>query len=471
MKQNQQDTQTQVSTLPPHSVDAENAVLGAMILDPGCIAEVAGLIRPQDFYIVRNEYVCDAILSLWREQSGVDYLTIVERLRERGQLDEVGGAAYVTYLFNSVPSAREALTYAAFVQRLADRRRLVGLASDLAQAAHDETKTVMSVYADFMHQAVNAKPRALNKALTLGSSVTDRFLALQGRSVDDGDAVTIFPLPFGSASDDGLPFMTGGKMFGIGGDEKTGKSALAETLSEHWAKLGLHGFYIHTEEKPDAKILRRFSRWSGIPFLRLEAGSLGQSNIEARELAMTITGEWEANLNLWYESLPTADSVLTLFRRAVEVFQAQFVVLDNFTDVIFEVARNGSKAEEAIRLLQRIDDVCAQYGILAVIVTQMSTQESGKRIAYGTSGFNKKMTWFWDINRKALKGTLTYRADGNLYTVEPGEFDPRVDIYVPASRYGRGVSIPVFADLRRFYWRPRTQVEVVSFEPQDGSVT
>jgi replicative DNA helicase len=443
----------------PHSVEAEEAALGSLIIDPSQIAPLTAIIEPTDFFLIKNQWVYEAILDLWHAQKEVDYLTVVNQLSEKGQLDEIGGAAYVTYLLNNTPSSIYGETYAGIIQHNADRRRLLGLASDLATISQDSTIDVKTAYTQFMQAAIDARPRSLEQRLTLGASVLDRFMALQSR--EEGEVV-VFPLPFGS-SEEGLPFMTGGKLFGIGGDEKTGKSALAETLAEHWARLGLRGFYIHTEEKPDAKILRRYSRWSGIPFLRLEVGQLTNKEIDKRAKAIDYTAPWETRLNLWYESLPTRKSILTLIHRAVQIFQAQFIVIDNFTDVMFEDIPRGSNAGvEAIRLLQEIDDLAVSYNVLIVLTTQMSTQESGKRIAFGTSGFNKKMTWFWDINRKVLDDDLVYRADGELFRLEKGEFDPRVNIHIPASRYGRAAIIPAFADLRRFYWRNRKEILIVT---------
>lgn len=460
--QSQQPASSNIVEMPrpdrmvPHSVEAEEAVLGSLIIDSFQAATIASIITPDDFFIVKNAWVYEAILALWREQSEVDYVTIVDRLKNDGHLEEIGGAAYVTYLLNNTPSQIYAETYARIVQVAADRRKLLALASTLAQVSHDEVAPITTGYTEFMAQIIDARPRSMDQNLTLGVTIFDRFMELQSR--EEGEVV-IFPLPFGDDRE-GLPFFTGGKLFGIGGDEKTGKSALAETLAEHWAKLGRRGFYIHTEEKPNDKILRRYSRWSSIPFLRLEAGKLSEQELEQRQIAIEYTTPWEENLNLYYASLPTAKTVLTLVHRAVQVFTAQFIVLDNFTDIRFDNDRI-SPAIQAMHFLQELDDLAVRYNLLILITTQMSTQETGKRIAFGTSAFAKKCSWFWDLNRKRLKEDMVYRADGELRFLEKGDFDPRVDIGVPASRYGRGALIYAFADLRRFYWRPRTEVQVL----------
>lgn len=449
-------------TLPPHSVEAEEAVLGSMLLDPYMIDEIASIVTQEDFFIVRNGWVYAALIALYQREENADYLLLLDELKKAGQLEDAGGPAYITHLMNHTPSTMHGLAYAHLVQRAADRRRLIDYHRAALERAWNEDTPIQTLYAEDLHCLTTVKPRALDQALTSGDTIEARFMELQS----EGDqAVKVFPLPFGEP-DQALPYMTGGKLFGIGGDEKTGKTALAETLSEHWARLGKKGFYIHTEEKPDAKIIRRYSRWSGIPFLKLEAGRLDPDDYVRRERALEYARPWTDNLHLWYESLPSADRIVGLIRRAVQVFGAEFVVLDNFTDVDFSSRnRNDSQAQAAKNLLQQIDDLAAKEGILVVLVTQMTTQPDGKRIAFGTSGFNKKMTWFWDINRKSLKDPFEYDADGTRHRLEAGAFDPRVDIFVPASRYGSGAKIEVFADLRRFYWRGRHEITLQGAPP------
>jgi len=449
--------------LPPHSVEAEEALISALMMFTDEIAEVATLVDPEDCFIVRNEWILAAIYAVWHSDQPVTYGTVVEELRTQGHLPELNNgddlarvmrASFFEFGDGSLPCAL-------IVQRLADRRRLSECHRRGIETIYDESVPLQQAYADAMQALIDVKPRVLDQALTVGASISDRFLELQSKG---SEATRVFALPFGG--DEGLPFMTGGKLFGIGGDEKTGKSALAETLSEHWAQLGHKGFYIHTEEKPDAKIYRRFSRWSGIPFLKLEAGQLSAADIAKRGHALEVVAPWESRLDLWYESLPTPARVLSLIRRAIQVFKVDFLVLDNFTDVDFTGGdRNSTQAQEAMKLLQQIDDLAAHHNVLIVLVTQMSTQQSGKRIAHGTSGFNKKMTWFWDINRKVLKEPLEYTADGATHRLEPGAFDPRVDIFIPASRYGSGAKISAFADLRRFLWRERIEVKIAACAP------
>ena len=88
----------------PHNVEAEEAILGSLLIDPEAIFRVSSFLKPDDFYIVKNGWVYDVILSLHERRQPADFVTVCDDLENRGQLEEVGGAAYISSLINSVPT-------------------------------------------------------------------------------------------------------------------------------------------------------------------------------------------------------------------------------------------------------------------------------------------------------------------------------------------------------------------------------
>lgn len=122
--------------LTPHSVKTEEALLGAILINPDAIAEISSFLMPDDFYIVRNGYVYEAMLRLQRRGESIDLLTVTNELHDLQLDDTVGGAAYLTYLVNNTRSSLNAEVYARFVERAAVRRRLIEAAGDIAKYAH-----------------------------------------------------------------------------------------------------------------------------------------------------------------------------------------------------------------------------------------------------------------------------------------------------------------------------------------------
>lgn len=133
---------TTLERLPPHSLDAEEAILGSLLIDPDAIFDVGTFLRPDAFYRSQNRAVYEAILALNDRRDPLDLITLTEELRRQEQLDEVGGEAYIISLINAVPTAINAVSYGRLVEATAIRRKLIAAASAIANLAYDEAEDV-----------------------------------------------------------------------------------------------------------------------------------------------------------------------------------------------------------------------------------------------------------------------------------------------------------------------------------------
>lgn len=125
------DRATAEKTLPTN-VDAERAVLGALLIDGEAIGTIASFLKPDDFYRERHRAIYAARIDLYERREPGDFVTIVDELRRRGQLDVVGGASYLAELVNDVPTAVHVEYYAHIVERCAIMRRLIDAAGKIA---------------------------------------------------------------------------------------------------------------------------------------------------------------------------------------------------------------------------------------------------------------------------------------------------------------------------------------------------
>lgn len=119
--------------VPPQNLEAEQAVLGSMLLERDAIATVVELIQPTDFYREAHRVIYQAIADLFERGEPVDLISLTDLLRNRGQLDGVGGAAYVGLLLNSVPTAANVEYYARIVMQKAMLRGLISAGTQIAQ--------------------------------------------------------------------------------------------------------------------------------------------------------------------------------------------------------------------------------------------------------------------------------------------------------------------------------------------------
>jgi len=122
--------------VPPHNLDAEESVLGSMMLSPDAIADSSEIVVPDDFYRQANRKVYEALIALYARGEPVDAITAVEELRRRGELESVGGALYIQELVEGVPTPASAAHYARIVADHALLRRLIRVAAEVMERAY-----------------------------------------------------------------------------------------------------------------------------------------------------------------------------------------------------------------------------------------------------------------------------------------------------------------------------------------------
>ena len=123
--------------VPPHSIEAEQAVLGALLQDWSAMAEVVSHLRPERFYSLQNQIIYDALMKLYTKNVRGDTLSLINQLTEEGNLEKAGGAAYIASLTNKVASAANIEYYSNIVNDRSTRRELIKISSELRAEAFE----------------------------------------------------------------------------------------------------------------------------------------------------------------------------------------------------------------------------------------------------------------------------------------------------------------------------------------------
>src|SRR3990167_3769146 len=137
--------QTQLTTLgalPPQNLEAEQATLGAILIDKDALIRIAGTLQSEDFYKESHRIIFDAILDLFNHRDPIDVLSLTNRLEEKKLIDAMGGRSYLVALASSVPTASNIEHYASIVQRKATLRRLILAAHEIIKHGHAESENV-----------------------------------------------------------------------------------------------------------------------------------------------------------------------------------------------------------------------------------------------------------------------------------------------------------------------------------------
>lgn len=132
-------------TLPPYSQEAEEALIGSVLINPAAFPELAKRIKPDDFLLIRNARIWQSFERLNARGDEIDYLTVTEDLKTHRQTEEIGGEVYIIGLARSVPTSTFAKAYADIVERASIRRRLIAAADEIKALAYNESLNLEDV--------------------------------------------------------------------------------------------------------------------------------------------------------------------------------------------------------------------------------------------------------------------------------------------------------------------------------------
>ncbi|MCG0314480.1 MAG: replicative DNA helicase, partial [Calditerricola sp.] len=128
--------------MPPHNIEAEQAVLGAVFLEKEALITAMEIVRPEDFYRTAHQRIFQCMIDLLERGEPIDLVTVTAELQNRKWLEEVGGVSYLTDLANAVPTAANVEYYARIVEEKALLRRLIRVATQIASTGYGETEDV-----------------------------------------------------------------------------------------------------------------------------------------------------------------------------------------------------------------------------------------------------------------------------------------------------------------------------------------
>lgn len=261
----------------PHSREAEEAVIGAVLINPESFYDV--VLDPSEFYIHRNGWLWEAFTSLDRKKVPIDFITVIEEIDNTGRLVDIGGSAYITKLTSAVPSSYRIKHYAGIVKEKAIRRRLLMSANEQAKDAYSEDKDINEIVATHTRSlselsTVEDKSRSISAA---ASDVMDIILERiekrhKGEKIDIGFQTGVGYI------DRNLKGLKRKWLVYLAGSPGVGKSMLAFQMSLVFAQQA-PGDYIALEMDEEGLLYRAYSMRTGYEPTEVEFGEVDADKI------------------------------------------------------------------------------------------------------------------------------------------------------------------------------------------------
>ena len=174
--------------LPPQAPELESSVLGALMIEKDAYMTVADLLRPESFYREQNRLVFEAIRALAAQDLPIDALSVAEKMKNQGSLAQAGGVSYITELTRRVASTAHLRYHAQIVAQKATARDLISMASQLEEAAYDETQDIEEVMQQAEAGIFEISQRAQKRDVThIDPVIEEAFERMRKASKNEGN--------------------------------------------------------------------------------------------------------------------------------------------------------------------------------------------------------------------------------------------------------------------------------------------
>jgi replicative DNA helicase len=259
--------------LPPQNLDAEQAVLGSVLIDKNAIYRVADLLAPPDFYSPAHETIFDAILTLHEKRQPIDVMTVGTFLKEKDALTGIGGSSYLADLTNQVTTASHVTHYAEIVKKNKILRDLIRASSEITEEAFDATQELDDLMGSVEKKIFDISQKSTpQNLLPLKDELAGAYERM-AKLADGGDKLRGVTSGF-PALDNKLSGFQRSDLIILGARPSTGKTSLALDIARHAARSGASVGIFSLEMSREQVIDRIISAESGVPLWSILTGRI-----------------------------------------------------------------------------------------------------------------------------------------------------------------------------------------------------
>ena len=363
----------------PHSREAEEAVVGAVLINPEAYYDVAQFLQADDFYIHRHRWIWEAFTRLHEQRIPVDMLTLSEELDRVGQLGELGGPAYLTSLINQVPSSLNAESYGHIVEGHSIRRKMINAANEIASMAYNEESLVDMVMDEAEKAVFNVSERRLKHDLVPISSVlSDYYDRIDDLAKRDED---IFGVPTGFIDlDKLLSGLQPSDLLIIAGRPGQGKSGFLLSIAKNAGLTHKKHVAVFSLEMSNEQVVQRLmAQETGIDSQRLRTGKLAEEEWPLFTHAIEVFSDTK----IFLDDTPaiTPLQLRTKCRRLHMEYGLDLVIID-YLQLMGGDTRNDNRVQEVSYISRNLKILARELNVPVLAAAQLSRaveQRSDKR--------------------------------------------------------------------------------------------
>jgi replicative DNA helicase len=361
-----------IERLPPHDIDAEEAVTGSLLIDGTAIYKIATFLQPSDFYHEQSQRVYEACLSLYQRNEAIDQITVAQELARQEKLESCGGAAYLSHLISIVPTSLDIEHYAQIVYRLSVMRGLISAGGQIAAIGYGADPDVEASLGRAEEILFRLRHGQGTRDFIHIRQVLDKYFeAAPSPTEAEGPQA---PLPYALSGFNKLDEFLGGfqrsDLIIVAGRPSLGKTSLALGIARNAAveqKACVALFSL--EMARESVVLRLLSSESGVNLRRVR---LGLQNEDEEKLIMDATGIL-SEASIYIDDSPQLRVVeMRSKARRLHFERGIDLVIVDYLQLMQGEGRGENRVQEISFISRSLKALARELGVPVVAVSQLS---------------------------------------------------------------------------------------------------
>ncbi len=359
----------------PFSIEAEQAVLGSVLIDPACISNIIGLVKPEYFYLPQHKSIFEIIVMLDSLGSRIDPLIILEKLKESGEYDDASGKNYLKQLGESVPSTANVQNYCKIVADKFMLRTLITLSRDTIDEVNSGSNDAEAILDSTEQRIYNIRKGKSNVgAVRLSDVISNEvFDTLSKITSENADEYKGIPTGF-SRLDDCISGLNRSDLILIGARPAMGKTSFALNIAANVAKIGKKVVFFSLEMSNEQLATRLLATEARVESNKLRSGKIAQEEW----VRLSQAAERFMNYNLYLDdtSTITVPEIKSKIRRMKNV---DCIVLD-YLGLMQSAKKSENRVQEVTEITRSLKLLAKDMKIPVVVCCQLSRgpEKNGK---------------------------------------------------------------------------------------------
>lgn len=356
--------------IPPQAIEAEQSLLGCVLLDGDTIIRIADIIEPGDFYKKEHRVIFTAMLNLYTKRDAIDILSVATSLKDGGVLDEIGGNTYLTSLVNRVPTPTHAMQYAKIVKKKKTLRELIDASHAIAELGWSEEEDTEKLLDQAEQRIFGISQRSLQQDFaSVSGSLEEAYARIEALAKHEGGGIRGVATGFGDL-DNLLSGLQPSDLVILAARPSLGKTSLALDIARHVALREEQPVGLFSIEMSRAQVVDRLlSAEARVNLWKLRTGKLSDQDFE--QLRDALDRLSNAPIYIDDNPSPTPLQMRTMTRRLQAEHGLALVIVD-YLQLVDAQSTSDSLVHQVTEISRSLKAMARELDVPVLALSQLS---------------------------------------------------------------------------------------------------